>query len=44
MKPMSARAAKNTFGMMMDIALAVSALIEKHGRGIVMIMSVEEYE
>lgn len=43
-KPMSARAAKNTFGMMMDIALAVSALIEKHGRGIVMIMSVEEYE
>jgi prevent-host-death family protein len=43
MKTMSAREAKNTFGLMIDIARAEPVLIEKHGRGVVMVISVEEY-
>jgi prevent-host-death family protein len=41
MKTMSAREAKNAFGLMIDTA---PVLIEKHGRGVVMVISVEEYE
>ncbi|MGH9068998.1 MAG: type II toxin-antitoxin system prevent-host-death family antitoxin [Acidimicrobiales bacterium] len=44
MKTMSAREAKNAFGLMIDIARAEPVLIEKHGRGVVMVISVEEYE
>lgn len=44
MKIMSAREAKNAFGLMIDRALAEPVLIEKHGRGVVMVISVEEYE
>ena len=44
MKSMSAREAKNAFGMMIDIARAEPVLIEKHGRGVVMVIAVEEYE
>lgn len=44
MKTMSAREAKNGFGLMIDTARAASVLIEKHGRGVVVVMSVEEYE
>jgi prevent-host-death family protein len=43
MKTMSARDAKNTFGLMIDMARAEPVLIEKHGRGVVMVISVEEY-
>lgn len=44
MKTMSAREAKNSFGMMIDIARAEPVRIEKHGRGVVVVVSVEEYE
>ncbi len=44
MKTMSAREAKNAFGLMIDTARAEPVLIEKHGRGVVMVISVEEYK
>lgn len=44
MKTMSAREAKNTFGLMIDTARAGPVLIEKHGRGVVVVVAVEEYE
>ena len=44
MKTMSARAAKNGFGLMIDTARAEPVLIEKHGRGVVVVVAVEEYE
>jgi len=43
MKTMSAREAKNAFGLMIDTARAEPVLIEKHGRGVVVVVSVEEY-
>jgi prevent-host-death family protein len=43
MKTMSAREAKNAFGLMIDTARAEPVLIEKHGRGVVIVISVEEY-
>jgi prevent-host-death family protein len=43
MKTMSAREAKNGFGLMIDTARAEPVLIEKHGRGVV-VVAVEEYE
>ena len=44
MKTMSAREAKNAFGLMIDTARAEPVRIEKHGRVVVMVISVEEYE
>ncbi len=44
MKTMSAREAKNAFGLMIDTARAEPVLIAKHGRGVVMVIAVEEYE
>ncbi len=44
MKSMSAREAKNAFGLMIDTARAGPVLIEKHGRGVVVVVAVEEYE
>jgi prevent-host-death family protein len=44
MKTMSAREAKNAFGLMIDSARAGPVLIEKHGRGVVVVVAVEEYE
>ncbi|WP_244884435.1 type II toxin-antitoxin system Phd/YefM family antitoxin [Sphingobium cupriresistens] len=44
MKTMSAREAKNGFGLMIDTARASPVLIEKHGRGVVVVLAVEEYE
>jgi len=41
---MSAREAKNAFGLMIDTARAEPVLIEKHGRGVVVVIAVEEYE
>ena len=43
MKTMSAREAKNAFGLMIDTPRAEPVLIEKHGRGVVMVIAVEEY-
>jgi prevent-host-death family protein len=44
MKTMSVREAKNGFGLMIDTARAEPVLIEKHGRGVAVVVSVEEYE
>ena len=44
MKTMSAREAKNAFGLMIDTARAKPVLIEKHGRGVVVVVPVEEYK
>ena len=44
MKTMSARQAKNGFGLLIDTARAEPVRIEKHGRGVVVVLSVEEYE
>jgi hypothetical protein len=35
------REAKYAFGLMIDVARAEPLLIEKHGRGVVMVISVE---
>ena len=44
MKSMSAREAENSFVLMIDTARADPVRIEKHGRGVVVVVSVEEYE
>ncbi len=43
MKTTSALKAKNGFGLMIDTARAAPVLIEKHERGVVVVVSVEEY-
>ena len=43
-KTMSAKDAKNTFGLLLDNARAEPVTVEKHGRAVVVVMSVEEYE
>jgi prevent-host-death family protein len=40
---MSAREAKNAFGLMIDTARAEPVLIEKHGRGVVVVIALEDY-
>lgn len=44
MKSMSAKEAKNAFGLLLDTARAEPVIIEKHGRRVVVVLSVEEYE
>ncbi|MCB1972496.1 MAG: type II toxin-antitoxin system prevent-host-death family antitoxin [Geminicoccaceae bacterium] len=44
MKTMPAHEAKNDFWLMIDTARAAPVLIEKHGRVVVVVISVEEYE
>jgi prevent-host-death family protein len=44
MKIMTARTAKNCFGVLIDTALAEPVTIEKHGRPVVVVMNMEEYE
>ncbi|MEW8053011.1 MAG: type II toxin-antitoxin system prevent-host-death family antitoxin [Candidatus Thiodiazotropha sp.] len=41
---MSAKDAKNGFGFLLDTARAEPVTIEKHGRAVVVVVSVEEYE
>jgi prevent-host-death family protein len=43
MKTMSAREAKSGFGLMIDTARAEPVVIEKHGRGVAVVVSLEEY-
>lgn len=43
MKFMSAKDAKNGFGLLLDTARAEPVAIEKHGRAVVVVVSVEEY-
>ncbi|ARW11473.1 MULTISPECIES: type II toxin-antitoxin system prevent-host-death family antitoxin [Acetobacteraceae] len=44
MKTMSARDAKNCFGLLIDTARAELVLIQKHGRGVVVVMAAEEFK
>ncbi len=44
MHSMSARDAKNAFGRLIDLARAGPVCIEKYGRSVVVVLSVEEYE
>ncbi len=44
MKTMSARDAKNAFGLLLDTARAEPVSVEKHGRPVVVVLSVEEFE
>ncbi len=44
MKAMAAREAKNQFGRLMDAAQREPVTIEKHGRAVAVMMSVEEYK
>lgn len=44
MKNFSAKDAKNHFGMMIDEARLAPVVIEKHGRPVVVVCSVEEFE
>lgn len=41
---MSAKDAKNSFGMLLDYARAEPVKVEKHGRPVVVVISVEEFE
>jgi prevent-host-death family protein len=41
---MSAKDAKNAFGMMIDMARAQPVVIEKHGRKVVVVLATEEYD
>ena len=43
MKSMSAKEAKNGFGLLLDTARAEPVTIEKHGRPAVVVLSTEEY-
>ena len=44
MKSMSAKDAKNGFGRLIDIARAEPVTIEKHGRAVVVVLSIEEFQ
>lgn len=44
MKSMTAKEAKNGFGLLLDTARAEPVTVEKHGRPVVVVLSVEEYE
>lgn len=44
MKVMTAKDAKNGFGLLIDTARAEPVTIEKHGRAVVVVLAVEEYE
>ena len=44
MDTMSAKDAKNAFGLLLDKARAAPVIVEKHGRAVVVVLSVEEYD
>ena len=44
MQHISARDAKNGFGRLIDTSRAQPVVIEKHGRPVIVVMAVEEYE
>lgn len=44
MKTLSAREAKNRFGYLIDTARQEPVSIEKHGRPVVVVLSIEDYE
>ena len=44
MKRISAKNAKNGFGRLLDTARAEPVVIEKHGRPVIVVLAIEEYE
>ncbi|MBM3577863.1 MAG: type II toxin-antitoxin system Phd/YefM family antitoxin [Alphaproteobacteria bacterium] len=44
MKCVSAKDAKNGFGWLLDTARAEPVIIEKHGRAVIVVLAIEEYE
>ena len=44
MKTLSAKDAKYGFGRLIELARAVPVAVAKHGRPVVVVMAVEEYE
>jgi prevent-host-death family protein len=44
MKCVSAKDAKNGFGRLLDTARAEPVIIEKHGRAVIVVLAIEEYE
>jgi prevent-host-death family protein len=44
MQTMSAKDAKNSFGLLLDRARAEPVQVEKHGRPVVVVVSVEEFK
>ena len=44
MKSMSAREAKNSFGLLLDHARAEPVIVKKHGRPVVAVIAIETYE
>ncbi len=44
MKTLAAREAKYNFGRLIDTARAEPVVINKHGRPVVVVMAIEEYE
>ena len=44
MKTVSAKDAKNGFGRLLDTARAEPVTVEKHGRPVVVVLAIEEYE
>lgn len=44
MKTISSTEAKTNFGVLLDTALRTPVLIEKNGRGVVVMLAKEEYE
>lgn len=44
MKAVSAREAKHHFGRLIDEARAEPVVVEKHGRPVVVVLAVEEYQ
>jgi len=44
MQTFSAKEAKYHFGRLIDIARAEPVTVEKHGRAVVVVLAVEEYE
>ena len=43
MRTMTAKDAKNNFGLLLDCARAEPAQVNKHGRPVVVVVSVEEF-
>ena len=44
MQTMSAKDAKNSFGLLLDLARAEPVQVEKHGRPVAVVVSVEEFQ
>ena len=44
MKTLTAKDAKYSFGRLIDLARAEPVVVSKHGRPVVVVMSVEEFE